>query len=153
MDPIESFFARFPRVLSDRTDDWRQLRRFNALAKRKSWDNTKRSEEFERLKQAWTEAAESEFEGSSISHYQRLCEDLEIHPLPETVTECKAELKTVFVNIVDLMEYRRRGRRGRKPRKFMTLEQLKEYSSEERKYYPKETAKAEMLRELLKELL
>ena len=51
------------------------------------------------------------------------------------------------------MEYRRKGRRGKKPKRFAKLEQLKEYSSEEGKYYRKENAKAEMLRELLKQLL
>ena len=71
------------------------------------------------------------------------------------MSECKVQLKEVFVNIVDLMQYRtdhQKGRFARKPRKFRTLEQLKEYSDQEGKYYSKEHAKAEMLRELLKVL-
>jgi len=152
MDPIESYFSGFSPVRRG-TDDWRQLQRFNALAKRERWDKEERSADYKRLQQAWTEAVESEFEGSSILHYQLLCGDLEIDPIPETVTECKSELKAVFVNIVDLMEYRRKGRRGQKPKRFAKLKQLQKYSLEKGKYYRKENAKAEMLRELLKPLL
>jgi hypothetical protein len=62
-------------------------------------------------------------------------------------------LKDVFVNIVDLMQYRTDRQRARgviKPRKFRTLKRLKEYSNKTGKYYNKEEAKAGMLRELLK---
>jgi hypothetical protein len=153
MDPIESYFSGFSPVRHRSTNDWRQLQRFNALCKRERWNKEKRNAEYKRLQQAWTEAVESEFEGSSILHYQLLCGDLQIDPIPEIVAECKSQLREVFVNLVDLMEYRRNGRRGLKPKRFAALEQLKEYSSEERKYYPKQNAKAEMLKELLKELL
>ena len=143
-DPIESYFSGFSPVGSG-TDDWRQLQRFNALAKRERWDKEERSAEYKRLQQAWTEAVESDFEGSSILHYQLLCGDLEIDPIPETVTECKSELKAVFVNIVDLMEYCRKGRRGQQPKRFAKLKQLKKYSLENGKYYRKENAKAGVL--------
>ena len=98
---------------------------------------------------------ESEFSGSSTSHYQSVCEDLDITPIPETVDECKAALRGIFVNIVDLMQYRtdrKRGRDIRKPRKFRTLKQLKDYSHEAGKFYNKEEAKADLLRELLRVL-
>jgi hypothetical protein len=153
MDPIESYFARFPQFrYKDSTKDWRQIQRFNALAKRLKWSKEERNTEFQILKEAWTGAVESEFEGVSILHYRALCQDLDIDPVPETVTECKHELSKVFVNIVDLMEYRRKGRRRRKPKQFADLEELREYSHDTKKYYPKENAKAEMLRVLLKVL-
>jgi hypothetical protein len=99
---------------------------------------------------------ECEFSGSSISHYQSVCEDLDVTPIPQNVEECKAVLRRSFVNIVDLMQYRadRKGRRvATKPRKFRTLNELKQYSRSSGKYYAKEEAKAEMLRELLRVLL
>lgn len=98
---------------------------------------------------------ESEFSGFSLSHYQSLCEDLDITPIPKTVGECKALLRGVFVNIVDLMQYRtdrHRRRAARKPEKFRTLRQLRKYCQETGKYYSKKEAKAETLRVLLKVL-
>ena len=153
MDPIDKYFSRFRDFQYKPSRDWRQLGPFNALAKHRHWDVNKKKKEFRRLQQAWTEAVESEFGGSTIDHYQSLCEDLEIDPIPETVTECKSELRAVFVNIVDLMQYRRNGRRGRKPELFGTVEELRIYSVAHKKFYSKENAKAEMLRELLKVLI
>jgi hypothetical protein len=154
-DPIEAFFARFPSFSYEPSPDWRQLDPFNHLAKHFRWSKNRRNSEYDRLKSTWTEVVESEFSGSSISHYQSLCKDLDIDPIPDSVTECKTALREVFVNIVDLVQYRkdRQQRRGAsKPRTFRTLGQLKQYASNTGKYYNKENAKAEMLRELLKEL-
>jgi hypothetical protein len=152
MDAIDGYFAKFPQFRYTRTTDWRQLGPFNALAKYQSWTKEKKKIEFRRLKQAWTKVVEREFGDSSLGHYQSLCEDLDIDPIPETISECKGELRDVFVNIVDLMQYRRDRRKGQKPERFDNLEELKEYSQDCGKYYPKESAKAEMLRELLKVL-
>jgi hypothetical protein len=152
MDAIDRYFARFPRFRYTPTTDWRQLGPFNALAKSQGWAKDKKKVEFQRLKQAWTKVVEHEFGDSSLGHYQSLCLDLDIDPIPEAITECKSELKAIFVNIVDLMQYRQNKRKGRKPQRFDDLEELKEYTDECGKYYPKETAKAEMLRELLKVL-
>jgi hypothetical protein len=154
-DPIEAYFKRHPSFNHVPSRDWRQLDRFKALARHCGWTAEQRKDEKQKLKHAWTQVVESEFTGSSISHYQNLCHELDISPIPETVAECKNELKEVFVNIVDLVQYRKdrkRGLRARTPTKFDSLEELREYSAVEEKYYPKENAKAEMLRELLKEL-
>jgi len=154
-DPIAAYFARFPFFNYRPSSDWRQLGPFNALANRCKWSKGSRKTEFIRFKETWTSVVETEFRGSSLSHYQGVCSDLDITPLPCSVEDCKAKLREVFVNIVDLMQYRmdrQRGMPGQKPRKFRTLKQLSEYSREHGKYYNKEEAKAEMLRELLKVL-
>jgi hypothetical protein len=155
-DPIGAFFARFPSFSYQSSTDWRQLGPFHKLATHFHWKKPRRDIEYERLKSTWTEVVESEFSGSSISHYQSLCRDLDIDPIPDSVTECKNALREVFVNIVDLVQYRKdleQGREASKPRTFRTLGQLRHYASNTGKYYPKENAKAEMLRELLKELM
>jgi hypothetical protein len=118
MDPIESYFSRFSSLWHRRTNDWRQLQRFNSLAKRERGNKAKRNAQYKRLQQAWTEAVESEFG------------DLQINRIPETVAECKSQLRAVFVNIVDLVEYRKNGRRSRKPKRFENLKHLKKYSLE-----------------------
>jgi len=156
-DAIAQYFARFPSFNYRPSSDWRQLGPFNALAKRLKWTDEHRKKEFKKFKRTWTTVVESEFSGSSLPHYQSVCRDLDISPIPDNVTECKAQLKEVFVNIVDLMQYRtdrrHQGRVARKPRKFNSLEQLRKYSEQEGKYYSKQEAKAEMLRELLKVLI
>ena len=155
-NPIEEFFARYRSFKYRPSSDWRQLGPFNALAKQCKWSDERRKKEFKRFKRTWTKVVESEFSGSSLSHYQSLCRDLDIKPIPDSVSECKVQLKEVFVNIVDLMQYRtdlQKRKFTRKPRKFQTLEQLREYSDQEGKYYSKTDAKAEMLRELLKVLI
>jgi hypothetical protein len=155
-DPIEAFFERHPSFNYGRSQDWRQLDRFEALAEHCGWRQKKRKYEERKLKQAWTQVVESEFSGSTISHYQSLCQDLNISPIPATVPECKNELREVFVNIVDLVQYRREcqmGLRAKKPRIFNSLQGLRDYSESKEKYYPRKDAKAEMLRELLKVLV
>lgn len=154
-DPIAAYFTRFPFFKYRPTQDWRQLGPFNALANRCRWSKERKKREFSRFKETWTAVVEAEFGGSSLEHYQGVCRDLEINPIPDSVDECKKQLKEVFVNIVDLMQYRmdrQSGRTAQRPRMFDTLEELSEYSNTHRKYYNKEEAKAEMLRELLKVL-
>src|SRR5271154_3813356 len=126
-NPIKEFFARYRSFKYRPSSDWRQLGPFNALAKHYKWSDERRKKEFKRFKRTRTRDVESEFSGSSLSHYQSLCKDLDIKPIPDTVSECKVQLKEVYVNIVDLMQYRpdhRKRRFARKPRKFRTLEQL-----------------------------
>jgi hypothetical protein len=56
---------------------------------------------------------------------------------------------------VDLIQYRKDKRARRNPgelRLFTNTRELMEYSNENQKWYPAETAKAEMLRVLLKML-
>lgn len=154
-DPIKAYFTQYPSFKYRPSADWRQLSAFHGLAKHCRWSEKRREKQFRLFTRTWTQAVETEFGGSSISHYQSLCSDLDISPIPDTVGECKTELREVFVNIVDLMQYRKdrqMGRKTRKPRKFTTLEQLSEYShnSRPKKLYDKNEAKAEMLRELLK---
>ena len=155
-DAIAQYFARFPSFNYRPSLDWRQLGPFDALAKRLKWEDEDKKKEFKKFKRTWTTVVESEFSGSSLPHYQSVCRDLDISPIPDNVTECKAQLKEVFVNIVDLMQYRtdrQKGRGASKPRKFQSLAQLRKYSEQSEKYYPKKEAKAEMLRELLKVLI
>lgn len=155
-NPIDAFFERYPSFnYQGPIRDWRQIVRFNALAASCGWTQDQRNNEFQKLKRAWTQVVESEFSGSSISHYQTLCGDLDISPVPGTIPECKNALKGVYVNIVDLVQYRtdrQLGLGGMRPTKFESLEELRDYSDEEKKYYPKQNAKAEMLQVLLREL-
>lgn len=156
-DLMASYFAKFPtfNYHPSQIDDFRQTRAFNALASHCEWSQSRRREEFEEFKQTWYNVIETEFGESTLPHYQSLCHDLGISPAPESVNECKARLSTVFVNIVDLTQFRREKRAGREPAPitlFSDLAELQTYSTENQKWYPKGAAKAEMLRVLLKVL-
>ena len=155
-DPLEAYFGRFPSFTYIPGPDWRQLRAFYDLSDHFGWNDRRKQSERAKLKDVWREVAEAEFSGSTLEHYQDLCLDLRIRPIPDNVVECKERLKGVFVNIVDLIQYRQdkgRGMKAKKPRKFCDLKELKEYSAHNRKYYPLQEAKSEMLNELLKVLL
>jgi len=155
-DPIAEYFERYPTFnFRPSQTDWRQIGAFNALAQHQRWSQARRKSEFDEFKSFWIVIVETEFEDSSLEHYQNLCQDLSISPIPESITACKNALRAVYVNIVDLMQYRKdraAGRRADLPPLFGSLEELSEYSDNEKKWYPRETAKAEMLRELLKVL-
>jgi hypothetical protein len=154
-DPIEAYFTRFPSFTYIPSSDWRQTRAFYDLADHFGWDDKRKRIERAKLRDAWVEVVENEFSGATLEHYQGLCQDLRIRNVPDTVAECKGRLKGVFVNIVDLMQYRKDqkgGSRVKRPRKFANLEELRQYSKSEGKYYPLQAAKSEMLRELLKDM-
>jgi hypothetical protein len=71
-NPIEAFFDRYPSFPYRPSSDWRQLSPFYALAKHCQWSNERRKKELKRFKHTWTDVVESEFDGSSLSHYQSL---------------------------------------------------------------------------------
>jgi hypothetical protein len=156
-DPIAEYFAQYPDFPYNpqASADFRQIDNFNRLAMAEGWSQARRNIEFDVLKRTWTTLVEEEYAGTSLDHYQCLCEDLDVDSIPETVNKCKDMLRTKFVNIIDLTTYRRdvaMGLDAAKPQTFGSLNELKEYSKAQKKWYPVETAKAEMLRELLRVL-
>jgi hypothetical protein len=153
-DPIAEYFAQYPDFnYCPSKDGWRQFGAFNALCTHRGLTQEERSNELEEFKKTWYDVVNTEFDGSTLDHYQELCLHLGIWPAPDSVKECKDRVSTVFVNIVDLVQYRKERRAGKYPdrvEKFSTLKELKQYSTREKKWYPPEAAEAEMLKELLK---
>jgi hypothetical protein len=153
-DPIADYFAQYSDFnYHPSKDGWRQLGAFNALCTHRGLSQKERRDEMEEFKKTWYAVVDTEFEGSTLGHYQELCLDLGFRPAPDSVTECKTRVSTVFVNIVDLVQYRKDRKSGNyhsRVRLFANLEELQQYCKEERKWYPPEAAEAEMLKELLK---
>src|SRR2546430_3556240 len=77
-DAIETYFARFPSFTYIPSPDWRQLRAFYDLADHFGWDDKRKRSERATLKAAWVGIVENEFQGSTLQHYQGLCQDLRI---------------------------------------------------------------------------
>jgi len=85
---------------------------------------------------------------SNIENWQKLCIAVNIVPLPMTIAGCKAEMKEVHVNLVDLVDTS-----GRDIELFPSLGELREYTVGTGKYFPKESAYAGgVLKFLLREI-
>jgi hypothetical protein len=153
-DPIVKFFAEFPRFnFTPSSSDWRQKEAFNALAAQYGWTQEYRIYKYECFKDTWCEIIEEEFEESDLESYQNLCEELGIEPAPESIGECRSELSGIFVNIVDLVQYRKDMRAGENPNAvtlFNNAEELRAYSDTRKKWCPVKTTRSEVLRVLLR---
>lgn len=158
-DTISEYFEEFRRYfpyVRGETKDWRKIDLFNSLAQAMGWDarDPERKTQYDRFKRSWVGVVEAEFAGNSLSDYQQLCRELSIGPIPGSIPECIERLSTVYVNIVDLVQYRKdkRARRYTEPLQwFDTQEELENYTKESRKWYPSGNANGEMLRVLLKQ--
>ena len=152
-DPFAEYFGKYPSFNYIPEPDWRQKVPFNALAEELDWSQEFRTREYEKFKDIWRQAVDGEFAETDLERYQNLCGQLGVLPIPESIKECKRRLYFVHVNIVDLMQYRRDVTLGLKPeplKVFRTVEELKEYTKREKKFCPVDTAKAKLLRPLLK---
>ncbi|TWU71430.1 hypothetical protein ED733_002233 [Metarhizium rileyi] len=88
---------------------------------------------------------------SKLETLQRLCEKLELYPVPASVTACKKAIKKVHVNIIDFIDSERTGE---PVHKFRSVRQLAQYTQDNDKFFPKKQAKKNnLLRFLLRGLL
>ncbi|KAF8434372.1 hypothetical protein L210DRAFT_3485540 [Boletus edulis BED1] len=86
---------------------------------------------------------------SDLGAWQNLCSVIGITPVPDEIKDCKRLVWDANVNIVDLLES---GRTGEPVQTFPTLDELREYSVNSRKIFPKQSAYAGgLLKELLRE--
>ncbi|KAL9095854.1 MAG: hypothetical protein Q9165_001851 [Trypethelium subeluteriae] len=109
-----------------------------------------------------------EYDGTDdLSTWQQLCEDTSIHPVPDSITKCKKALgrRTLFINLRDMMKYRRARevyelheaaeilsadeQRPPPPRRFNNIEELRKYTRKKGKSFPKEVAKEDGFLKLL----
>ncbi|KAM6490686.1 hypothetical protein JOM56_014029 [Amanita muscaria] len=73
-----------------------------------------------------------------INTWQRLCVELKVNPVPQTIPKCKAVIDSTHVNLVDFIDTHITG----KPiKKFATEKELRTYTKETGKIFPKESAK------------
>ena len=129
-DPIAQYFAQYESFTFYPQRDWRQTGAFNSLAKHLGWSQDQRKSEYQNFKAIWAQAIEGEFAESTLQHYQDLCAELDIEDIPDSITQCRNTLWRVYVNIVDLMQYRRDRMLGRSGTSFeLSLIPLKSWLS------------------------
>ncbi|KAI5276212.1 hypothetical protein E4T47_00861 [Aureobasidium subglaciale] len=142
-----SYFDRFPNFAHNPRCSVRD--EFNRLSKTQKWD----FEEKDRQRaKCYNEELEGHFASlgidTQLDRLKHLCVEVGLEPL-DTVTQCKKALKKVHVNLVDLMNARRTDK---KVKQFATVKKLRKYTLESGKVYPKEDAKCEVVKVLLKNI-
>ncbi|KAK3310037.1 uncharacterized protein B0T15DRAFT_386951 [Chaetomium strumarium] len=78
------------------------------------------------------------FGTGTLDDWQRLCQDIGLEGDLSSITRCRKALRTVHVNIHDLIDAVKQGRR---PRRFRNAEQLAQYTVATGKIYPKRCVK------------
>ncbi|KAF8730601.1 hypothetical protein AX14_005409 [Amanita brunnescens Koide BX004] len=150
---IAAFFAEYPDFEYDSTAPVTQ--EYRRLTQESDW--MPRSQAEKKAKSAFGEAMGKQFAsfyGTSIHDmeaWKALCEALGVDPIPETIAESRDLIRSKHVNLVDFIDTRLTG----DPIKiFETEKELRKYTREEGKYYPKESAKESgVLRYLLRKIL
>ncbi|MCJ1254184.1 hypothetical protein MMC24_001998 [Lignoscripta atroalba] len=86
----------------------------------------------------------------NLNSWQSLCLEVGVSTIPGSITQCKKALKKVHVNLVDLIDSRRRGL---EVKSFPSYQALRTYTIEQNKFFPKARAKRDgVLKILLKEI-
>ncbi|KAH6613073.1 hypothetical protein C7974DRAFT_476171 [Boeremia exigua] len=149
-DAITMFFLRYPEFSYDCKRGLAE--EFYRMCDFFAWDRDDR--EREEARQGFKDAMVIRFNGlygtdiNNLEHWHRLCVAVHIEPMPVTIAQCK-EIKTIHVNLVDLVDTS-----DHDPELFSSLEELREYTIESRKFFPKESAYAGgILKFLLREIL
>ncbi|KAK3950470.1 hypothetical protein QBC32DRAFT_13963 [Pseudoneurospora amorphoporcata] len=78
------------------------------------------------------------FGENKLENWQRLCRDIGIHQELPSITRCRKVLKSVHVNIFDLLDA---VRQGTTPQRFQNSYLLAQYSVASNKIFPKRFAK------------
>ncbi|KAG6268084.1 hypothetical protein E4U48_004850 [Claviceps purpurea] len=142
--PMDLFFSRYSQFDYDpHSQVWSE---YNRLCRYFRWDKGSPTEKTAR--KLFRQALVDEFgaiygvDDNKLDVLQRLCEKLEINPLPQTLTDCREAIQAHYVNIVDFVDCERTG----KPiPKFVGLEELQRYTIKTGKIFPKWEAKASLL--------
>ncbi|THW23112.1 hypothetical protein D6C86_02026 [Aureobasidium pullulans] len=143
-----SFFELFPSFEPDRKASIKK--EFDRLAKQQNWPK----EVAERFRAVCYEDELADFSVAQglttpLKKLQMLCAELCVDDIPPSINKCKEALNKVKVNLVDLMNARRQGKQVRI---FESYKTLSKYTRKKKMYCPKQAAKSEGIRVLLKRM-
>lgn len=173
---MDAFWARFQGFTPDPNSSL--ITNFNLLSTAQNWApaGRARSRAHRRFRSAMIDEFNATYgtDNNDLESWKNLCRVVGIDPVPETITQCrKVRLDLLFsseiwrfdanmevskavrrthVNLVDLIDNDVRNAGGQ-VKKFKTLRQLREYTHETEKYFPKNPAKAGgILKALLRDM-
>ncbi|CAE6387535.1 unnamed protein product [Rhizoctonia solani] len=138
---IEAFFAKYPGFEYDPTKPCMdEFKRLNQWARWK-----KKSNEFEEARKGMNEALTEQFNAiygkdpGDIVAWRNLCSVLDLAEIPTEISACKRLIKSLYINIVDLVDQPVTNVRVGY---FRTEQELASYTREKEKFYSLQAAKA-----------
>lgn len=136
--PLDQFFLSFKTFEHDPSEP--PAASFNRLRRHQGWRRGDADSD-----DAWDRyqaALESELRmwydsGNSLAAWHALCRAIGVDPLPQTCEMCERAVRSIYVNIVDLIEWARaqRGHDVQPVQTFASLEDLRSYTIETKKIY------------------
>jgi len=153
--PLESFFAHYPLFTYTPTES-APTTAFARLVQQLDWapDAPERTAARRLFREALTEQFNWTFgsDARDLGAWRTLCGAVGLDDSLASVTQCRKALRSVHVNLVDLINPARITR-GDPVRRFESVRALAKYSKSSKKIFPKEVAKAGgVLRALLRPL-
>ncbi|KAG8696296.1 hypothetical protein FRC11_000827, partial [Ceratobasidium sp. 423] len=145
---LEAFFAKYPGFEYDPTKPC--MDEFKRLKKWAGWERG--SEEFEEAHKGMNEALTEQFNAlygkdpNDVVALRNLCSVLELAEIPTERSACKKLIKSLFINIVDLVDQPVTNVRVGY---FRTEQKLARYTREHERFYSLQAAKAGGLLKLL----
>ncbi|KAJ3879748.1 hypothetical protein F5051DRAFT_325219 [Lentinula edodes] len=152
-NPIQLFFSSYSEFTYDPSG--KTMAQFWELCNLYSWDRNsdERAEALAKMRDAIAQQFNAFYgtDADSLDGWYNLFQALQVQ-IPDTVKGCKDLIRTIHVNICDLVDYSL-GEQNVPPELHVSQEALAEYSRREGKIYPRENAYAEgLLRFLLREI-
>ncbi|EHA48119.1 hypothetical protein MGG_10764 [Pyricularia oryzae 70-15] len=136
--PLDQFFLSFKTFEHDPSEP--PAASFNRLRRHQGWRRGDADSD-----NAWDRyqaALECELRmwydsGNSLAAWHALCRAIGVDPLPQTCEMCERVVRSIYVNIVDLIEWARvqRGHDVQPVQTFASLEDLRFYTIETKKIY------------------
>ncbi|KAI0792461.1 hypothetical protein C8Q75DRAFT_753008 [Abortiporus biennis] len=139
---LDSFFNQYAQYTYNPNAS--VAREFQRLGQRMGWSDDERRIARERYREALTNEFNDIF-GTDPSDYEawkKLFGILKISPVPASVLECTRVIKSVNVNLVDVVNAARNPTVVPTPRKFGTVKELRKYSYKNKKIFPRDKAKS-----------
>ncbi|KAJ3850370.1 hypothetical protein EV368DRAFT_45453 [Lentinula lateritia] len=147
---IQSFFEQYPRFTYDPTGE--TMYQFRKMCRSYGWrpDSEEKKQALEGVRDAIALQFNAFYgsDANSLNGWHSLYRALQVQDIPDTVKGCKEGIKTIHVNICDLVDHKEDV-----PTKFPSEAALAQYSRDSGKIYPRENAHAGgLLRSLLRQI-
>ncbi|KAJ5898106.1 transcriptional regulator family: C2H2 zinc finger [Penicillium tannophilum] len=156
--PIDKFFAKYPLFKYDH--NLSPSVSYAKFVKFYGWD--KNGPKARKARREYQDALEDEVRlwfgsTSDLASWHALCRAVGIEPLPESCKAGRKAIRGVYVNIIDLIQWARKGLGDRPIRRFKNLDDLSDYTKLTGKFYSNRGHTREernvVLRHLLRHIL
>ncbi|KAF8957360.1 hypothetical protein BDZ97DRAFT_1763059 [Flammula alnicola] len=147
--PLAQYFAEYPSFVPNpnksATSEFNRMCKVIHLAPRSDAKEAARAAFKDALTQEFNEIYGTEI--NSLASWQTLCARIGISPIPTTLEECRQIVMNTHVNLVDLTTG------SGTIQIFQSVQELSQYTIENRKFFPSENAHAgDLLRYLLRHI-